>query len=464
VLKSPCENDFYKCTFEGTKDEYVDLAIHFGFCSMFASAFPAAGLLTLISMFVESRIDVHKLCNNYRRAEARGAQDIGPWQTVFELMAALAVFTNAALIIFSTNLYTFKSLWPFVLSLCTMFAIKVFLDMGYSDLPFVVRIQLQRNAYIMRGLFHGMRVGRARDAAQALKQCQMGGEKKGGDVDNDDDDCCADCDEAECGKGERVLPKAGAKRLQSMATEFDLVKEAKSRVLEYSKSCRMRREDCANDAVESQVNRMDSEVKALVLKMALHEANKSTERRSRRDGTNGTASPVASDKSRSRLQDEHLYKRLQEFMSKASGTKSIQKVPDFRKAALVQVLLRDMTPPTGNTSGQVTCRCFGSVFRMCSTSSSSSSSSSWGSSKWGSYCCGCRHQDREAEQMESAGGVGGGGQPSVYTVYEATVIAQAFDVGGDDVLRWNYVEGVLRALYDEDKAAKEDQQRAVVVA
>lgn len=52
---------------------------------------------------VEVRIDAHKMCREMRRPEPKGAQDIGSWALILEFMSTAAVFTNMALVLFTSK-------------------------------------------------------------------------------------------------------------------------------------------------------------------------------------------------------------------------------------------------------------------------------------------------------------------------------------------------------------------------
>lgn len=78
--------------------DYNELAIQFGYSTLFAVAFPLAPLFAVVNNCMEIRSDAYKLCRVHRRPEFQTRQDIGAWETVFETIAVLAVITNSALI------------------------------------------------------------------------------------------------------------------------------------------------------------------------------------------------------------------------------------------------------------------------------------------------------------------------------------------------------------------------------
>lgn len=58
-------------------EEYRELVIQFGFCTLFISAFPIAPIFALINNVMEVRVDAYKLLTQHRRPIAQAAQDIG---------------------------------------------------------------------------------------------------------------------------------------------------------------------------------------------------------------------------------------------------------------------------------------------------------------------------------------------------------------------------------------------------
>jgi len=63
-------------------EEYRELVIQFGFCTLFVTAFPIAPIFALLNNILEIRVDAYKLLTQHRRPIAQGAQDIGILQSV----------------------------------------------------------------------------------------------------------------------------------------------------------------------------------------------------------------------------------------------------------------------------------------------------------------------------------------------------------------------------------------------
>jgi hypothetical protein len=112
-------------------EEYRELVVQFGFCTLFVTAFPIAPIFALINNVMEIRVDAYKLLTQHRRPIAQGAQDIGKsiqktttygyglewrrflcfypnvslgsWETILMMLSHISVLTNACLIAFQST-------------------------------------------------------------------------------------------------------------------------------------------------------------------------------------------------------------------------------------------------------------------------------------------------------------------------------------------------------------------------
>lgn len=83
--------------------DYAEIAVQFGYMTIFIVALPASCLVALINNFVELKIDGWKLCHVYQRPIPRSAEDIGNWQAVMSIICIVAIVTNAGLICFTMD-------------------------------------------------------------------------------------------------------------------------------------------------------------------------------------------------------------------------------------------------------------------------------------------------------------------------------------------------------------------------
>ncbi|CAM9365447.1 unnamed protein product [Phaeothamnion confervicola] len=77
-------------------DEYMEMIIQFGYCTMFAVVFPLAPLMALLNNVAEYHIDLSKLLGG-RRPPAFVAGNIGAWGTCLSILGHLATVTNCVI-------------------------------------------------------------------------------------------------------------------------------------------------------------------------------------------------------------------------------------------------------------------------------------------------------------------------------------------------------------------------------
>ncbi|KAM8903926.1 anoctamin-7 isoform 2-T3 [Spinachia spinachia] len=99
----PWETDYQLLVCEGLFSEYLEMVIQFGFITIFVAACPLAPLFALINNWVEIRLDAQKFVTEYRRPVGERAQDIGIWFPILQVIAHVAVLSNAFLIAFTSS-------------------------------------------------------------------------------------------------------------------------------------------------------------------------------------------------------------------------------------------------------------------------------------------------------------------------------------------------------------------------
>ncbi|KAI6242583.1 Anoctamin [Aphelenchoides fujianensis] len=84
-------------------DEYLEMAIQFGFCTLFVSAFPLAPFFALCNNILEIRLDAFKFIVSQRKPIPHPARSIGIWYTILDLISKLSVLSNACVIAFTSD-------------------------------------------------------------------------------------------------------------------------------------------------------------------------------------------------------------------------------------------------------------------------------------------------------------------------------------------------------------------------
>jgi len=148
-------------SYEGTFGDFLEMAIQFGYVTLFVAAFPLAPFLAFVNNVLEVRVDSFKVCHLSRRTHNMGAQDIGSWQGAFYFLATASVLSNAAVIFFtSRTLIPIPAgltispeaflVWMWVLSSAGVLGVKYLVDVLTPDVPVEVSLQLQRQDYLVR--------------------------------------------------------------------------------------------------------------------------------------------------------------------------------------------------------------------------------------------------------------------------------------------------------------------------
>lgn len=156
---SPPEEEYIRQPYDiikGPLKDYAELAVQFGYVTLFVVALPAAPFLACISNYVEIRTDAYKLIKHYQRPVPTGVEDIGTWQTIFTLVAGAAVVSNAALTFFTMDTFDHIPLssrvWWFVGFQYTVMGIMYAFALLVPDEPESVVIQLQRQDFLVNKL------------------------------------------------------------------------------------------------------------------------------------------------------------------------------------------------------------------------------------------------------------------------------------------------------------------------
>ena len=83
--------------YESPFDDYSEIAVQFAYVVQFTFAFPWAPVMALLNNIFEIRIDANKLLKQAQRPPALGAENIGSWQLVMEVLVMISIVVNALL-------------------------------------------------------------------------------------------------------------------------------------------------------------------------------------------------------------------------------------------------------------------------------------------------------------------------------------------------------------------------------
>eukprot|EP00164_Ancoracysta_twista_P002959 GFYU01003941.1.p2 GENE.GFYU01003941.1~~GFYU01003941.1.p2 ORF type:complete len:695 (+),score=263.15 GFYU01003941.1:52-2136(+) len=154
VVIPPAEYQATQTPFTSTFDDFSEMVIQFGYVTLFVVAFPLAPFLALVNNIVEIRADAYKLCNEYQRPFPTGAEDIGTWYYILEIMSTMAVITNCAIFAFTTKALEdydgVTKLAVFVISEHIILLVKYTIAFVVNDVPSATMTLMERQTFGVR--------------------------------------------------------------------------------------------------------------------------------------------------------------------------------------------------------------------------------------------------------------------------------------------------------------------------
>ncbi len=82
---------------------YNEAIIQLGFIVFFACIFPLAPLFSFLTNLLEIKIKLNRMSKYSRRFEAQGANGIGSWTGVMELISLVSIPINVAILLFTAK-------------------------------------------------------------------------------------------------------------------------------------------------------------------------------------------------------------------------------------------------------------------------------------------------------------------------------------------------------------------------
>merc|ERR1711988_412786 len=147
---------------DGTFGDFAELMIMFGYIVMFGIVFPFGFALTLLLLVIERRVDGFKIFTLMQRPFPLDAASIGPWRDILEGLSWVGMFTNAALLtwtfqVFDSELFgegeakNTRLAYFFVLCCCIV-VVKIAIAVLVPDVPEQVLDIQAHHDYVVKGL------------------------------------------------------------------------------------------------------------------------------------------------------------------------------------------------------------------------------------------------------------------------------------------------------------------------
>jgi anoctamin-10/anoctamin-7 len=156
ALRAQTEREYklepYTASYNAMED-YAAVTMQFGYMTLFISALPIATFFALMSNMLEVRSDGYKLLYLHRRTYSRGAETIGSWETILDILTKLACITNAGLVVFTINRFGHLSIekrfWIFICFQWGLLTLQWIISHNIPSRPSDVKRQSQRTDYIV---------------------------------------------------------------------------------------------------------------------------------------------------------------------------------------------------------------------------------------------------------------------------------------------------------------------------
>ncbi|OMJ67651.1 hypothetical protein SteCoe_35128 [Stentor coeruleus] len=89
--------------YENPIEDYMEMALQFGFIALFGSSFPLLPILAFIEIILEIRVDAWKLCNITRRPDPVQCGTIGIWKNIIVFITYFGAITNSGIVVFTSG-------------------------------------------------------------------------------------------------------------------------------------------------------------------------------------------------------------------------------------------------------------------------------------------------------------------------------------------------------------------------
>jgi anoctamin-10 len=103
--------------------------------TLFGLAFPVSYLLAFITNVAEIQVNKVKLNKFSRRPFPQGASNIGNWLIILEVITFFAIFSNAGLIVYTSQSITNNQIVTFSILLVVFLGTKYFIRFIIPDEP-----------------------------------------------------------------------------------------------------------------------------------------------------------------------------------------------------------------------------------------------------------------------------------------------------------------------------------------
>ena len=141
--------------------DYMELAMQFGYLTLFAAAFPLSPFLSFIGLWLEMLTDKYKLLELIRRPIPLATKNIGTWKTIFSFISIIAIFSNTAIFCYTSPTFRYWNELKqyqhifFGIIVVGLLIIRDQIRSWVPDTPKSYEIIQQRHEYIISRILRG---------------------------------------------------------------------------------------------------------------------------------------------------------------------------------------------------------------------------------------------------------------------------------------------------------------------
>ena len=147
------EEELKRDEYEGTFNDFAEIVLQMGYVTMFTLGWYLVPTLAMVEVLIQVRVDAYSMIYNHRRPFPTPAESIGMWGQLMEGMGLLAVYTNTAIICFtsrSLEAYNFETrMFIFFILEQAVLLMKVITHASIEDTPDFLEEIKKRQEFIV---------------------------------------------------------------------------------------------------------------------------------------------------------------------------------------------------------------------------------------------------------------------------------------------------------------------------
>ena len=152
VQRAACRRQFSTMleydNIEGPIDDYMEVALMFGYLAGFGAAFPWSSLIGCALVAIQIKLDTAKLLRFTRRPVPMEVRGIGVWERIFAVILYVSVFSTAGIICVTTDVLgswaTMPRMLAFGVLVATLLCLLKLIELAVPTQSAAVALQLKR--------------------------------------------------------------------------------------------------------------------------------------------------------------------------------------------------------------------------------------------------------------------------------------------------------------------------------